>query len=985
MNQIFTVHPGISLANEVVSFVSERVDVNNPLALSDVTIFVPSPRLATSVRNAFIAASGQGTLLPRIRPFSFAEEEGEELHFQADELSLAPSGKRVVNSLSRLMLLARWVSAKDKQASFAQSLQGASTLAQLFSRLTAYNIDLAELNAAVPPEVAQHWQQNLSFLEIALRQYPSWLTEKDAIDSAQLSREVLLGHADLYHKQGFENLTIAAGFSDSTPAGIQALKAIISQTNGYLILPGLDRGMDDEIFENLNPTHPQYTMAKMLNKLSIKRADVQTLGEPKVSAGAHMWRMALMPPEGALPEELRSQIPPQALNGLSITHAENLQEEAEIIASMMRESLEEKGKTCALVSPDRGLASRVASALKRWDIDVDDSAGTPLSSTSLGIFFKQSVQNVLEEFRPSHVANLIKHPLCRCGENTSVWKKWSGSLEELVLRGTKPSLGQQGLQDKLKATGLDASSTRYEQSSLILSALEKAYEGDFDLHGKHFLPQWISWHIDLCTRLATVGDDTESWLEGDAADALLGLLESWQQAMAETGSLTLKDYFESLENLMEQSVVRARHSLHPRLFIWGPLEARLQTVDRIIIGGANEGLWPRASKPDPWLNRAMAEKVGLPDQDVSIGMGAHDFVTLASGKEVFITRALKDGEGEAVTSRFLARLEALLAEDDWQSLLVKGQVWQKRVESLRRQGQCAGIEPASIVPSLQERPSLWSASTVRDLMQCPYKSYINKILKVHAVDEYEQMPTAADRGSLIHLALEAFFKQTDDLPEPYTGLYEKQPMLDHLLHIGRHVFAAIEGQSVRAVWWQKFELIAKAFVDEMIVLNQKGRHVSAVEKKAEMALVDGIKLHARADRVDEIAGQTVVVDYKTGLPPSAGKVQTGEEPQMAVEAVLTKNGAYGTPKDVGGLEYWRLSDGVKVSQAAGVKKDLEEFTSEAEAGLKDLAIHFQQTETEYEALPASATGLSKEGVCRMCDYAGICRFQDWAPSLGAKS
>ena len=50
---------------------------------------------------------------------------------------------------------------------------------------------------------------------------------------------------------------------------------------------------------------------------------------------------------------------------------------------------------------------------------------------------------------------------------------------------------------------------------------------------------------------------------------------------------------------------------HAQILIWGTLEARVQGADLLILAGLNEGSWPEAPKPDPWLNRALRHRAGL--------------------------------------------------------------------------------------------------------------------------------------------------------------------------------------------------------------------------------------------------------------------------------------------------------------------------------------------------------------------------------------
>jgi ATP-dependent helicase/nuclease subunit B len=57
---------------------------------------------------------------------------------------------------------------------------------------------------------------------------------------------------------------------------------------------------------------------------------------------------------------------------------------------------------------------------------------------------------------------------------------------------------------------------------------------------------------------------------------------------------------------------RSENALHPRIFIWGLMEARLQSVETMVLGGLVEGVWPPATDPGPWMSRPMRARVGLP-------------------------------------------------------------------------------------------------------------------------------------------------------------------------------------------------------------------------------------------------------------------------------------------------------------------------------------------------------------------------------------
>ena len=69
-----------------------------------------------------------------------------------------------------------------------------------------------------------------------------------------------------------------------------------------------------------------------------------------------------------------------------------------------------------------------------------------------------------------------------------------------------------------------------------------------------------------------------------------------------------------------------RRGGHARIEILGLLEARLLSVDRIVLGGLDEGAWPPRVETDAFLNRPMRARLGLASPEQRIGQTAHDFV-----------------------------------------------------------------------------------------------------------------------------------------------------------------------------------------------------------------------------------------------------------------------------------------------------------------------------------------------------------------------
>src|SRR5205814_3497786 len=125
--------------------------------------------------------------------------------------------------------------------------------------------------------------------------------------------------------------------------------------------------------------------------------------------------------------------------------------------------------------------------------------------------------------------------------------------------------------------------------------------------------------------------------------------------------MAVADYPELYRSLVEAVNVRPRGPAHPRIAIWEPYESRLQQPDVVILGSLNEGTWPQAADPGPWLNRPMRAALGLPAPEERIGDAAHIFTSLLGVTQVYLTRAAKIDGVPTVPSRWLLRLQALLA------------------------------------------------------------------------------------------------------------------------------------------------------------------------------------------------------------------------------------------------------------------------------------------------------------------------------------
>src|SRR5699024_10536631 len=128
----------------------------------------------------------------------------------------------------------------------------------------------------------------------------------------------------------------------------------------------------------------------------------------------------------------------EATEGLALIEAESPRFEAEAIAMAIREALEEKRTTVAVVSPDAALARRVTAALGRFGIVPDDTLGRPLAQSAPAVLLRLLAAVASGCADAVAIAALIQHPLLRPGMARTEHLSHARAYERRALRGVVP-------------------------------------------------------------------------------------------------------------------------------------------------------------------------------------------------------------------------------------------------------------------------------------------------------------------------------------------------------------------------------------------------------------------------------------------------------------------------------------------------------------------------------------------------------------------
>ena len=253
-----------------------------------------------------------------------------------------------------------------------QSARLAGALAGLLDEIQIARLDPQGLADLAPEEYAVHWQQVLSFLSLITDNWPAHPGGAGPDGSGRPPQRPAGAPCRTLGGEPPTHPVIAAGSTGSVPATRDLLVAIARLPQGAVVLPGLDTEADDETWETLGPTHPQYALKGLLDRIGVARGDVMPwpgdarAGTTAARARSRLIADAMRPAETITAWRALPPPAPDALRDIHRIDCASPQEEAGVIAIVMRRVLETPGRTAALVTADRALARRVAAELRRW-------------------------------------------------------------------------------------------------------------------------------------------------------------------------------------------------------------------------------------------------------------------------------------------------------------------------------------------------------------------------------------------------------------------------------------------------------------------------------------------------------------------------------------------------------------------------------------------------------------------------------------------
>jgi ATP-dependent helicase/nuclease subunit B len=985
--------------------------LRDPLALASATLYLPTRRACRLARDTFLdVLKDDAAILPRIVAIGDIDED--EIAFAeaatgehaAEALALPEALDGLERRLLLTQLIVKWANSPDLHGQSGTPLVAqtpaaacvlADDLARLIDDMTTRGVPWKRLDELVPDNFDRYWQQTLKFLEIAREAWPAILRERHCIEAAERRDKLIKAEATRLTRKT-DGLVIAAGSTGSIPATAELIATIAGLPHGAVVLPGLDTDLDEESWRLIAgdpkkklaaaPGHPQFAMQALLTRIGIARSAVSSLA--KATGREALLSEAMRPAmqtdvwQQHASDLLFATRADAAVSTMTVIEAANAEEEALAVAIALREAVQD-GKTAALVTPDRVLGRRVAAALMRWDIAVEDTGGDPLAETPAGNFARLAAQAATAGLEPVTLLALLKHPLLRLGASDQRYA--TDILERAVLRGPRPSRGTAGLARALKTLRAvretlhpsdprkDLSEGQIGEAENLVAKLTEALR-PLEKSGNDAQPlnDLAARHREVLAALSQYGAEQPAFTGPDGTRLADALDELATSPSAASLVVAPSDYVELFTAALSGRVVRRPLRPGLRVRILGLLEARLTESDRVVLGGLVEGTWPPESRTDAWLSRPMRLDLGLDLPERRIGLTAHDFTQLLGAREVILALAAKIAGTPTVPSRFIQRLAAVSGER-WQQAVKRGETyltWARELDYPEIVKPEPRPEPK---PPLAVRPQGLSVTEIEHWLRDPYTIYAKHILRLRPLDPVDAEPGAAERGTFIHAAIGEF-------AQTFSKALPTDPV-DELLALGRKHFSEIEDYpEARAFWWPRFERIARWFANWEIERRAKIATIDAeIRGEHNIKLKKGsFRLRGIADRIELGSdGRYTIFDYKTGSARTEPQVRTGLAPQLTLEAAILRQGGFANiPKgaSVADVAYVLVKGGEPPGDSKFITfKDgtADSQADRALAKLTELAKKFENEDQAYCSLvhPMWATHYG--------DYDHLARVLEW--------
>ncbi len=368
-----------------------------------------------------------------------------------------------------------------------------------------------------------------------------------------------------------------------------------------------------------------------------------------------------------------------------------------------------------------------------------------------------------------------------------------------------------------------------------------------------------------------------------------------------------------------------------KVTVLGVLESRGVSFDGVVVVDFNEGVVPKLSQKDLFLDSKLRKNANLPTKNDRENLQKYYYYELFRKAKV-VAISFVENEVES-RSRFLEELN-ITKKDDYEvekinSILIKPK---KEIQSQKE-----------IVLEYDFTKEEISSTRLRNFLECPRRYYYRYIKKIKEFEIPSIFPKSNEIGVLLHEALKI--------------VYSRKKSYDSVDELKRDFKKIVYGLLDEKDLYIKFELEIwlkklNRFFENEIERFGKGYKVYEVEKE-KYTDFNGFRLKGKIDRIDVYGKSFQIIDYKSSKvkKPTKKEIENPKDFQLIFYYLLLKDLG-----DIEGLYYYDLNS---------AKLIREQFLNEKIDSLKEILDSLKKKEIDFKM----CEDLS---YCKFCPYKIVC-------------
>ncbi len=486
------------------------------------------------------------------------------------------------------------------------------------------------------------------------------------------------------------------------------------------------------------------------------------------------------------------------------------------------------------------------------------------------------------------------------------------------------------------------------------------------------LSQWAFWINSVCEALGWPGDRPLDSEEFQAVQQWGRLLDEYSSLEKIYSGCSLSRAISLLRQCASSRVFKVESHDSP-IQILGTLEAAGLSFDQVWVMDLNDDIWPPAPEPSPFIPLYIQREQHMPhataERELDFSRRIFDRLC-AAGKTVVLSHSVWEEDRELRASTLLdAVAPASLNDLVSLELASYASLIQSRVKSERVHDLYAPVGEDKV----RGGTGLFTSQS-----NCPFQAFAKYRLKAGEIPDSEPGLTHAERGKVIHDALDHFWQEVQshaqlvEMPDDVLELNIEEAV-DHGLFLLKSSCSSLS-KTILVIERQRTINLIRAWL-----LNEKARSPFKVVQRetAIEADIGGMSIIIRIDRIDEVENkQLLAIDYKTGRADIRNWI--GARPdnlQIPVYAVAGKVDGVA----IGILRKDEINmKGIIATDASDGLLDANELPEKLNLpnGWENLKSHWQSTldhlGSEFRSGVNTATP-SDPKHCRICQYQAICR------------